>query len=206
MSTYDGGYDDGYRACPCFWGKNTGSLITKFLETNSVENIRVLDAGCGEGKNAVTLAELGADVTAIDCSAVALKNAKNAFQGNSVSWFCSDVRKLDSSVEPFDVVVAYGLLHCMKSNDEIASVVHRLQELTAVGGWNIVCAFNDREHDLSAHPGFAPCLIPHSTYLKHYEGWEVTFSSDEDLHETHPHNNIPHVHSMTRLIARKVKR
>ena len=171
-----------------------------------MKNSRILDAGCGEGKNAVALAELGANVTAIDCSEAALKNAQNAFGRNSVQWHCSDVRNLDSAAKPFDVVVAYGLLHCMMSADEIESVVLRLQELTAVGGWNIVCAFNDREHDLSAHPGFDPCLIPHSTYLRLYDGWEVTYSSDEDLHERHPHNNIPHVHSMTRLIARKVKR
>jgi tellurite methyltransferase len=206
LNIYDGGYDDGYRACPCFWGIKTGSLITKFLEENSVENNRILDAGCGEGKNAVALADLGADVTALDCSEVALKNAQSAFGNNSVHWHCTDVRNLDSPVEPYDVVVAYGLLHCMKSADEIASVVLRLQELTAVEGWNIICAFNDREHDLSAHPGFDPCLIPHSTYLSLYEGWELTFSSDEDLHETHPHNNIPHVHSMTRFIAKKVQK
>tara|TARA_R110000851_G_scaffold206132_2_gene358189 strand:+ start:1752 stop:2372 length:621 start_codon:yes stop_codon:yes gene_type:complete len=206
LTNFDGGYDDGYRACPCFWGKEIGSLITKFLEGNCVKNSRILDAGCGEGKNAVALAELGANVTAIDCSEAALKNAQNAFGRNSVQWHCSDVRNLDSAAKPFDVVVAYGLLHCMMSADEIESVVLRLQELTAVGGWNIVCAFNDREHDLSAHPGFDPCLIPHSTYLRLYDGWEVTYSSDEDLHERHPHNNIPHVHSMTRLIARKVKR
>jgi len=206
LSIYDGGYDDGYRACPCFWGKEVGSLITKFLEENEIEGSRILDAGCGEGKNAVALAKLGADVTAIDCSEVALQNAQNAFGGNSVQWQCSDVRNLKSGSKPFDVVVAYGLLHCMQSANEIASVVHRLQELTEVDGWNIICAFNDRQHDLSAHPDFDPCLVPHSTYLRHYQGWEVTFSSDEDLHESHPHNNIPHVHSMTRLIARKVKR
>ncbi|MCK0149159.1 class I SAM-dependent methyltransferase [Marivita sp. S6314] len=206
MNIYDGGYDDGYRACPCFWGKEPSSLVMKFLEENKVEGSRILDAGCGEGKNAVALAKLGADVTAIDCSEVALHNAQNAFGGNSVHWQCSDVRNLEAGVKPFDVVVAYGLLHCMPSADEIASLVHRLQELTEVDGWNIICAFNDRQHDLSAHPGFDPCLIPHSAYLRHYQGWEVTFSSDEDLHETHPHNNIPHVHSMTRLIARKVKR
>ena len=196
----------GYRACPCFWGKDIGSLLKKFLQENSVKNRKVLDAGCGEGKNAVALAGLGADVTAIDCSEAALKNAQQAFDDNTVNWHCTDIRSLNSPLEAFHIVIAYGLLHCLKSSDEITSMVSRLQELTAIGGWNIVCAFNDREHDLSAHPGFAPCLIPHSTYMRFYEGWEITFSSDEDLHETHPHNNIPHVHSMTRFIARKVQK
>lgn len=205
MSVCDGGYDDGYRACPCFWGREAGSLISKFVSEYPVKGIRVLDAGCGEGKNAVALAELGAEVTAIDCSAAALKNAQSAFSDARVCWECSDIRTIDLATRSFDIVVAYGLLHCMNSDDEIFSVVRRLQELTAPTGWNIICAFNDREQDLSAHPGFDPCLIAHSSYLRLYEGWEITFSSDEDLYESHPHNNIPHVHSMTRLIARKAK-
>ncbi len=206
MSIYDGGYDEGYRSCPCFWGKKIGSLLTRFLQENTVKNCRVLDAGCGEGKNAIALAELGANVTAIDCSEAALRNAHESFGENDVHWHCADVRKFCPETIEFDIIVAYGLLHCMKSASEVSTMVHRFQEFTTLGGWNIICTFNDREHDLSAHPGFHPCLIPHSTYLKLYEGWEVTFSSDEDLHEIHPHNSIPHVHSMTRIIARKVQR
>lgn len=183
-----------------------GSLISKFVNENSVAGMSVLDAGCGEGKNAAALAKLGAKVIATDCSEAALKNAQSAFADARVCWVRSDIRTFNSKTGSFDMVVAYGLLHCMKSDDEILSVVRRLQELTAPGGWNVICAFNDREQDLSAHPGFDPCLIAHSSYLRLYEGWEIAFSSDEDLYETHPHNNIPHVHSMTRLIARKVKK
>lgn len=203
MRNGEGGYEEGYRACPCFWGRKPGSLVTRFLQENSVEGKRVLDAGCGEGKNATALSKLGAKVSAIDCSRAALKNAQNAFGDCDVNWDCADIRSFDPKCDGFDIIIAYGLLHCMTSQDEIDATVRRLQELTVAGGWNIVCAFNDRNHDLSAHPGFNPCLVPHSTYLDFYEGWRITFSSDEDLHETHPHNNIPHVHSMTRLIGRK---
>lgn len=204
MVILNGGYDDGYRACHCFWGTKLGSLVERFLEDNSIEGKRVLDAGCGEGKNAAALSKLGAKVDAIDCSEAALKNAHIAFGDCGVNWRCGDVRNLDTQQGEFDLIIAYGLLHCLNSKNEIDATVRRLQGLTTSGGWNIVCAFNDREHDLSAHPGFNPCLLPHSEYLELYEGWTIGFSSDEDLHETHPHNNIPHVHSMTRIIARKV--
>lgn len=199
----NGGYDDGYRACPCFWGKKPGSLVVKFLKDNSIEGKRVFDAGCGEGKNAAVLSKLGAKVTAIDYSNVALRNAQIAFGDCDVNWHHGDVRSFDTLDEEFDLIIAYGLLHCLPSKDEIDATVRLLQGLTASGGCNIVCTFNDRGHDLSAHPGFNPCLVSHSAYLELYEDWTITFSSDEDLHETHPHNNIPHVHSMTRLIARK---
>jgi cyclopropane fatty-acyl-phospholipid synthase-like methyltransferase len=206
MTTQDGGYDDGYRACPCFWGKDIGSMIKHYLLERDVAKMTILDAGCGEGKNAVALAKLGANVTAIDCSAVALENARNTFNCDSVDWQLGDIREFDSKGRKFDLVIAYGLMHCLQSKSEIFAIVRHLQEMTKPGGWSMLCAFNDREHDLTAHPGFKPCLIPHEDYGHLYLEWEIELFTDEDLHETHPHNNIPHVHSMTRLIARKVSK
>jgi hypothetical protein len=100
--------------------------------------------------------------------------------------------------------VAYGLLHCLNDVGTVTATVRALQLWTAPGGWNVVCSFNDRHQELAeAHPGFQPTLLPHETYVNYYSGWELLFSSDQDLYETHPHNSIPHGHSMTRLIARK---
>lgn len=205
MVATDGGYDDGYRSCPCFWGTEVGSLVRHFLVDRKVERLRVLDVGCGEGKNAAALAELGADVVAVDCSEIALRNAKGAFSQSNVEWICGDIRTVKLKEGKFDLVVAYGLLHCLQSPEEINDIISLIQNLTAPSGWNIVCAFNSRKHDLSAHPGFIPCLLPHAFYLESYAGWSIEVQSDEDLFETHPHNMIPHYHSMTRLIARKVE-
>src|SRR5690242_16399740 len=65
-----GPYDDRYARCPCFWGREPGSLIRR-LEAHipSFAGLTVLDAGCGEGKNAAYLSERGAVVHAVDCSA-----------------------------------------------------------------------------------------------------------------------------------------
>ena len=57
----DGGYDSGYRACPCFWGSDPGSLVSRLATiVPSFTGLQVLDAGCGEGKNAIFLAGKGA--------------------------------------------------------------------------------------------------------------------------------------------------
>jgi hypothetical protein len=36
-----------------------------------------------------------------------------------------------------------------------------------------------------------------------FRAWDMIEASDTDLHEAHPNNNIPHTHSMTRIIVRK---
>jgi tellurite methyltransferase len=87
----------------------------------------------------------------------------------------------------------------------IASVIDLALQKTRARGYHIVATFNDGPHDLSAHPGFTPTLASHDFYLKRYFGNEILSESSHVIHETHPHNGVPHFHSLTRLIARKAK-
>lgn len=201
----DGGYDVGYKDCPCFWGVDPGSLVKRLTaKLGTVEDLLVLDAGCGEGKNAVYLANLGAKVYAIDISKFAIANARTAWPTiHKITWDVADIRDISFPKEEYDIVIAYGLLHCMAKSQEIMMVVSALQEATKRGGYNLICSFNSRYHELSAHNGFSPCFTDHETYLELYRGWEIIESSDSDLTEVHPHNNLRHTHSMTRIIARK---
>jgi hypothetical protein len=121
----------------------------------------------------------------------------------NVHWELADARYVPLTPEGHDIVIAYGLLHCLESLEQVADVVMRLQRATRPGGFHVICAFNSRRQELDAHPGFCPVLLAHDAFLSMYSDWKVIFESDEDLHETHPHNNIPHTHSLTRLIAQK---
>lgn len=201
-----GGYEDGYHACECFWGTSPGSYVIKLVEMlGNVQGLAVLDAGCGEGKNSEYLADLGAQVLAIDVSHKAITNARARWTSRgSVRYVVGDVRSVRAG--SFDVVIAYGMLHCLGSERELRDVIERLQKVTRPGGHHVACIFNDRHQDLAAaHPGFSPLLLPHDWYLDAYRGsgWELLDASDTDLRESHPHNRVEHVHSMTRLIARR---
>jgi ubiquinone/menaquinone biosynthesis C-methylase UbiE len=201
----NGGYEDGYRHCSCFWGTEPGSLIKKLAESiGTFDNLNVLDVGCGEGKNAAYLASHGATVLAVDISETAINNGRRHFPVfESVTWKVADVLDLSFPANTFDIVVAYGILHCLSSADEVATVVSRLQQATKSGGFHVICCFNSRHQDLRAHPGFNPILLSHQDVTSYYKDWHLLHSSDSDLVETHPHNRIEHCHSMTRLIARR---
>jgi SAM-dependent methyltransferase len=201
----DGGYDSGYAACECFWGREPGSLVTKLVaRLGSVSGLAVLDAGCGEGKNAAYLARRGARVRAVEVSTRALDNARQAWRDmGGIDWESGDARTIALAPAAYDIVIAYGLLHCLADAGEILAVITRLQAATRSGGYHVVCAFNGRRQELAeAHPGFHPCTLEHRVYLDAYSGWELIEATDSDLVETHPHNNVRHTHSMTRLIAR----
>lgn len=201
-----GGYDDGYVACPCFWGTEPGSYVKKLTEfMPSLSGRRVLDVGCGEGKNAVYLARQGAIVDAIDVSVHAIRNSKALWPelDSNVCWTVGDASQIDFGPASYDVVVAYGYLHCMRSREELFRALAQLKDATTFGGFMVVCAFNDRKQELHAHPGFRPTLVSHADYLSQFSDWMILDSADMDLTETHPHNNIPHTHSMTRLLAKR---
>lgn len=200
-----GGYEPGYASCPCFWGTSPGSLITAYLKENSsLHGCRVLDLGCGEGKNAFALARAGALVDAVDCSARAIENGKRAFVEANIRWIHSDATSHLADCGKYDLVIMYGLLHCLSSQDRISSVVETALGKTNNAGIHFVVSFNDGPHDLSAHPNFTPTLISHKNYVALYRGHSIISECSSILHETHPNNGIAHFHSVTRLTARIV--
>lgn len=201
----NGGYDDGYTSCKCFWGVTPGSLLPLLATlVDSFRGLKALDAGCGEGKNAAFLARLGVSVRAIDISAAAIRNGKSTFGAlPTISWEIGDIRDATLLSCTYDIVVCYGLLHCLGQHKEVRSVVSSLQHATRPGGYHVVCTFNDRCHDLTAHPGFEPLLLPHESYISLYDDWQKMAISDEDIWERHPHNQVLHNHSLTRFIARR---
>lgn len=197
-----GGYDDGYANCPCFWGREPGSLVRTFLSKRSASGLRVLDLGCGEGKNAFAFANAGASVVAVDCSELALKNGRAAFDTAKIEWRHDDCVSYLERCDYFDVIVMYGLLHCLRSTNQIVDVIARAVQATNVGGHHLLVAFNDGSHDLSAHPSFEPTLASHAFYVRQYEAHSLVSEEDAVIHETHPNNGIAHFHSLTRLVAR----
>jgi tellurite methyltransferase len=90
----EGGYEDSYRSCSCFWGTNPVSLVLRLREhIGDMAGLRVLDAGCGEGKNAAFFAAHGAIVDAFNVSERALQNAARSWpQAKNIRWNLADVR------------------------------------------------------------------------------------------------------------------
>ncbi len=201
----DGGYDIGYKECNSFWGTTPGSLILQLNnEFEDYKDKSILDIGCGEGKNALYFAKKGCYVDAYDISEYAIANAALVCSNyEKINLKQADATDIPYPENNYDVVIAYGLFHCFKNKESVDIVINSCLKSLKKKGIFIICAFNNREHDLSAHSGFNPLLLRHSDYVDYFVRNTIVFESDENLYETHPHNNIPHMHSMTRLIVRK---
>ena len=202
-----GPYDDGYSACDYFWGKKPAAYVQCAARLlRGIDDARVLDLGCGDGKNSSYLASLGMSVLAVDMSRIAIDNARRQWTitGGKIDWKVADMRTFAMTESTYDLIVSTGSLHCLKSIDEAIAVVHKIQNGTKVNGLNVIYAFNDGEQDLTGHQeSFRPLLLPHNTYTQLYSGWDLLEVTDLVQEDSHPHTRVIHRHSITRLFARK---
>ncbi len=75
----------------------------------SLDNLNILDIGCGGGLVAEELAHMGANVTGVDADANAIEVAKNHAKasGLDINYICDDAQNLE---EQYDVVIALEIL------------------------------------------------------------------------------------------------
>jgi SAM-dependent methyltransferase len=84
-------------------GRPNGRLVA---EVAALTAGQALDVGCGEGADAIWLAQRGWTVTAMDISEVAVSRAREASHpaGVSVEWVCADVLQTPLPARSFDLV------------------------------------------------------------------------------------------------------
>lgn len=103
---------------------------------------RALDLACGEGRNAVWLAQRGWDVTAVDFSAVGL--AKGRDEAPDVDWVEADVRAWLPPAGAFDFV---AVLYLHLPPAERATVLAAAAAAVAPGGTLLVVGHDRRNLD-----------------------------------------------------------
>lgn len=98
---------------------------------------RVLDAGCGTGRIAARLSELGYDVVGVDVDPTMLAEAKRA--APTLDWRLADLSRLELD-ETFDVVVLAGNTIPLLEPGTLAATCHRLAAHLEPAGL-LVCGF-----------------------------------------------------------------
>ncbi len=102
-------WDQRYATDELIWRADPNRVLVE--EVSGVDPGRALDLACGEGRNAIWLAERGWVVTGVDFSAVGLAKAERlaANRGVRVTWIEEDVVAWAPARESFDLVAVLYL-------------------------------------------------------------------------------------------------
>jgi ubiquinone/menaquinone biosynthesis C-methylase UbiE len=129
--------------------------LRRVIAEAGIQPCRVLELGCGTGTNAVLLAQLGFEVTAVDLSPLALEQAEAKAEqaGVEVAWTCGDVCSIERPDEAFPLVFDRGCFHCIRRDVSVDVILETLERVTAAGSQLIVFTGNANEQREHGPPG-----------------------------------------------------
>ncbi|SHN88455.1 methyltransferase domain-containing protein [Desulfitobacterium chlororespirans] len=198
-------YEEEYKTQEYYWGIVPSKMCLRVLELiPPTTRLKLLDIGCGEGKDAVFFARNGYDVTAFDISDAGIEKTKR-LAGNAgiqVKVFKADILdyRLDTN---FDILFSSGVLHYVKPQlrEEIFS---NYKQFTNPNGLHIFNVFVNKPF-IDPPPEKEPtaCKWVSGELFTHYHDWliqecsEVIFDCDS--------SGILHQHAMNKVIAQKCR-
>lgn len=114
--------------------------VASFLDALPTHRkLRILDAGCGQGRDALYAARLGHSVVGVDIAAngVAQMLEVARVERLSVKGTAADLTHY-APVHTFDVVLCDRVLHCLPDPDQRVRVLVRLADAVLPGGYLFV--------------------------------------------------------------------
>ncbi len=102
-------WNDRYGTAEYIWKADPNLFLVE--ETADLAPGRAVDLACGEGRNAVWLAEQGWTVTGVDFSDVGLDKGRRlaAERGVDVDWVCADATSWEQPEVGYDLVAVFYL-------------------------------------------------------------------------------------------------
>lgn len=161
-----------------------------------------LDLGCGEGRNALYLAERGLKVTAVDISEAGIGKLRHLARrrGLNVKTEVCDMRDY-AFRQSYDLIVAHGSLHLIERKHWM-NLINSIKTHTSSGGYNVVVVFTDAIPPPDDLKAFHLGLFREGELFEFYEDWEMLVRSSYILEDEHP-GNIRHTHPINKVVARK---
>ena len=114
------------------WGRYpsdhlVSTILRRFPLRSSRELLSALDMGCGAGANISFLLDEGFNVTGVDGSASAIRNANIRFSSHDrrdrLNLICSQFSNLNFASSSFDLVVDYLAFYAARTSDILSCMI-----------------------------------------------------------------------------------
>ena len=126
-------YEEYYRENRHGLGEPTKEFV-EFFDAFDREGVKVLDVGCGQGRDALFIARKGHSVVAIDQSPSGIRDLQKDAdaEGLRITTQVVDIREFKSRSR-FDIILIDRTLHMLSTDDRV-SVLGNLLKLSKPGG------------------------------------------------------------------------
>lgn len=197
-------YEEEYKTQEYYWGTEPNKACYQILQLMSpTKHLKLLDVGCGEGKDAVFFARNGYDVSAFDVSDAGIEKTRSLAEkiGVHVNVFKADI--LDYRLDThYDIIFSSGVLHYIKP-DYRKEIFDNYKQFTNENGVHVFNVFVNKPF-IAPPPEKEPNAFTwySGELLTHYHDWIIKDNS-EIIFDCNS-SGIPHKHAMTKMIAQKI--
>jgi tellurite methyltransferase len=177
------------------------SPFARMLRSMLVRGARVLELGCGEGRDSVFFASCGCDVTAVDVSAAGLRKAERLARsaGVGVRWVQGDAARYVPTGQ-FDFVYSCGAIHYVPRRLR-AGLLARLKAATSPVGVHAHLVFTDRRVYVERNERID--YFTDRELERCYADWLVLWNGRGTI--ACAQDGRPHLHGVEELVARRTE-
>lgn len=197
-------YEEWYQGDDYYWGTEPADFLKELVElVPPAKGVRVLDIGCGEGKDMVWLAKQGYEVVGFDITENGIRKTKMLAEseGVEVDAYVADINSFEIS-GTFDIIYSTGTVQYLE-DDCIDGFFEKVKSMTRKGGINWFNVFVDKPF-IPLPPDWDDYekMWPTGKIFTYYPDWKFE-RIDETVFDCNS-SGVPHQHCMDYVVARKV--
>lgn len=196
-------YEERYQVDGYYWGIEPNDLAFEVLKRKyPTRPLKLLEIGCGEGRDAVFFAKNGFIVTAFDVTESGIEKAKRLAEIHQVDvdFFKADLRQFRAE-ETYDVIYSSGVLHHLPPGLR-EEMFENYKSHTAPGGLNAANVFVRKPYiPIPPDSDGDDDTWESGELASYYREWRMEAMYEEEF--TCRSNAVLHQHCMNVVIAKK---
>ena len=204
MSNIRTNYEKWYEGDAYYWGTEPAGFCNELIALCPPStDKKVLDIGCGEGKDAVYMAVKGYDVTAFDLTENGIRKTLRLAEENGVTInaYVDDINVFETS-EQFDIIYSSGTIQYLFDENK-KGFFAKLERITKKNGIVFFNVFVEKPF-LELPPDWdkEEKMWKPGELFSYLPSWKF-HRIDEVIFEDNS-NGIPHYHCMDTIICEKI--
>ncbi len=197
-------YEKWYEGDGYYWGTEPAGFCDELIALcPPSKDKKVLDIGCGEGKDAVYMAQKGYDVTAFDLTENGIRKTIQlaAQKGVDIKAYVDDINIFETE-EQFDIIYSSGTVQYLFDENK-ENFFNKLEKITRPDGIVFFNVFVEKSF-LELPPDWdkEEKMWKSGELFTYFADWKFE-RIDEVIFEDNS-GGIPHYHCMDTIICRKV--